>query len=418
MSSNNNDQQRKKDEASSSASARAPCLTNDDYDEEETTRRIRGGPSGAGIDFAPALSGPSPVSAEAQFRNVLQQKAAQAAPITNPVVPKVTTAPSAAKGAWILKSVPSLPEFHPLERTAVFVPNVTDVSEVSSRISSALRDMSVETKYDDEKAKVKCVTADGVDFRVRMYRGRNSYSHGVIVEVQRRFGTSADFYAETAAILDAAEGKANAVPAALGSTKSGNGSGSSLPMVVSDSEDDSYRPSGTSSLGMVAKMFGHAGYDSHYLAFQTLLPLTDSSKMGVATARAVSQELLKPGNAVGEQVLKLVLSASNKDDDEVDMFKLKNMAMTVLANAVQAVKGKIDLELREELRPVLIDELHSAKENPRQAQMAAKCVEFLLQDDHDAAGFHDCLETAVEVGTARHAGLMRQAQRALDKLQQ
>lgn len=104
---------------------------------------------------------------------------------------------------WTLSSVPTLPEFHSLERTAVFVPT-TIPSDVSSRISVILRERSIEAQYDDAKAKVKCTTAEGVDFRIRLYRGRGRYSHGIIVEVQRRFGTSLVFHNDTISILDGA----------------------------------------------------------------------------------------------------------------------------------------------------------------------------------------------------------------------
>lgn len=358
-----------------------------DDDEEETTRRVDLAPS-----FSPVLMRSAPLASKASttFRTTAAAR--------NDLLHD----PTKRKGVWELLEVPTLPEYHPLERSAVFVPHAS-ATNVSRRISEVLRDRSIEASYDDDKAKATCVSADGVDFRVRLYRGRGSFAHGIIVEVQRRFGSSLNFYQETMAILSAAEGKAPPPPPPQAAS-------ASLPM-VSDSEDD-YQPSGASSLAMVAKMFSHPGYDSHYLAYQTLIPLTDASKMGLATARSVSAELLRPGNDVGTKVLALVMARK----EEEDIFKLRTMAMTVLANAIQAVKGEVDMSLREELRPVLIQELYRADQNPRTAQMAGLCVEHLLQDDHDAAEFHDSLEKALEVGTARHAGLMRQAEKCLKKL--
>lgn len=354
----------------------------EDY-EEETTRRI------GAVSFEPFAAPPS----FAATVDVTQQKASTS------VVSPVTR--STSKGPWQLSKVPTLPEYHPLERTAVFVPNA-ESGDVASRISGVLRDRSIEAEYDDDKAKVKCLTAEGVDFRVRLYRGRGAYSHGIIVEVQRRFGASTNFHADTMAILDAAEGKTPVPPPPTLST--------ALPM-VSDVEDD-YQASGSSSLTMVGKMLDHAAYDSQYLAFQTLIPLTDSSKMGRSTSRSVSKALLTPGHPVGTKIVALVMG---KNDVE-DMFKLRTMAMTVLANAIQAVKGDIDMSLREEIRPMLMNELRTAATNPRCAQMAAVAVEYLLAEDHEAEEFYAPLETALEAGTARHAGLMRQAQRCLDKL--
>jgi len=368
-------------------------LVGSDDDGEETTRRIAVAPAFDPTQAAPfsspslGFSGPSPT---------LDTNVRKAQPSAVSMAGKTEK----DMGVWRLKEVPELPQYHPLERTAVFVPNA-EPSEVAIRISDVLRDRSIEASYDNEKAKVKCVTADGVDFRIRLYRGRGKFSHGIIVEVQRRFGASMNFHNDTMGILNAAEGKVPPPP----SLESSN------IIMVSDVEDD-YQPDGSSSLDMVAKMFQHAGYDSHYLGFQTLIPLTDGDKMGKATAKSVSAELLRPGNEVGTKVLALVMAKR----DEEDMFKLRSMAMTVFANAVASVKGNIDASLREEVRPVLIEELFNADKNPRSAQMAAKCVEHLLQGDHVAAEFHDALDKAREVGAARHAGLEKQAKRCLDKI--
>jgi len=377
-------------------------LTTGYEEDDETTRRV------GSVSFEPISFATHTVMPSSPFMvNTTLPKAAAAAA----AAPLAVSAPPAlpSSGLWMLKSVPTLPEFHPLERTAVFVPH-SHPGEVAARISDVLRERSMEATYDDDKAKVKGVTADGVDFRVRLYRGRHCYSHGIIVEVQRRFGTSYSFHKDTMAILDAAEGKTPPPPPpSLGGSSSSNSS-NSIPM-VSDNEDD-FVVNGSSSLAMVAKMLNHKGYDSHYLAFQTLLPLTDANKMGNKTAKAVSQELLKDGNEVGAIILGLVCAQKEEDD----MFKLRALAMTVLANAVKATKGDIDMALREELRPVLLNELNNAEKNPRTAQMAASCLEFLIHGDHDVAELQIALETAEQVGRSRHAGLKFQAGRCLKKI--
>jgi hypothetical protein len=98
------------------------------------------------------------------------------------------------------------------------------------------------------------------------------------------------------------------------------------------------------------------------------------------------------------------------------MFNLQVTAMTVIANALEAVNGAVSDIVRENLRPVLLQELGQAESNPRSAQMAARCVEFLLEGDHNIGELEIVLETALEAGTARHAGLRRQAQVCLDKI--
>jgi hypothetical protein len=303
----------------------------------------------------------------------------------------------------MLTDVPTLPEFYPLERTAVFVPNVP-AEEVASRVSSILWERSIEAAYDDASAKAKCVTADNVDFRVRLYRGRNQYSHGIIVEVQRRFGFSLNFHNDTIAILDAAEGKP---PRAL------------RPMdglaCLSDDSEDEYDPSlSASSLEFASRMLHHPGYDAHSLALQTLSSLTDPAKMGRRTAEALSRAMLEPGNEVGAKVVSLV--EDDKTDPE-ETFGHRLMAMTVLSNAIQAVSGNISDSLWEKLRPVFISILRSADANPQIAYLAARSIELLMKDDHNPSDLYSPLKSALVAGQARHAALARQSSLCLKKLE-
>jgi hypothetical protein len=399
MSSNEQDQKQKKPPPSFSGNDMPDniCLTMDDGG-EEVTRRV--GATSFQPSFEPMTSFAPP--SLSRFESNPGASSIPALPSKSLLVPseRLRERPS-DEGRWNLVDVPTLSQFHPLERTAVLVPHAKP-SEVSTRISDVLRDRSIEAFYEDDKAKVKCTTPDGVNFRVRLYRGRGDFNHGIIVEVQRRFGVSVNFHNDTNAILDAAQGK---IPPPPPSATSGN-----LPL-VSDSEDD-FETDGTSSLAMVSTMLKHQGYDSQYLALQTLSSLTNSSKMGASTARKVSLELLKPDNEVGSKVLALVV---NKKEEDY-MFNLQVLAMSVLANAIQAVNGVVSEFVREHLRPVLIDALRYADANPRSAQMAARCVEFLMDGDHDIGELHGELETAFESGKARHAGLMRQAQVCLNKI--
>jgi hypothetical protein len=374
-------------------------LDNDDDIGHEETRRVGGGfnPSFApnNISFEPppmmapmshtAFGGP----ASGMFSTASNKAQTQA--FSRP-----------AKFQWLLPDAPTLPEFHPLERTAVFVPN-TDASTVSGRISDVLRDRSIEASFDDTKGRARCVSADGVDFRVRLYRGRGQYKHGIIVEVQRRFGTSINFHSDTKAILDSAEGKTPSPPPTKPAT---------LPL---GPQEDNYKPSAGSSLGMVSRMLNFPGYDSQYLALQTLTSLTDPAKMGFATAKSVSTELMNSNtNDVGGKLLMLILS-SPKNQEET--FDLRVMAMNVLANVLNVVSGDIPESIKMQLRPVMKQDLRRAESNPRLATIAARCIEHLIDNDRSASDiYHDALEAAYQVGNDRHAGLMRQAERCLQKI--
>jgi hypothetical protein len=424
----------------------------------EATRRVGGGisfstfPSSASV--MPSFAPPSSMMTMGPTMRAVSGKAAPLEALPN-------AASKAEEGDWLLTKAPTLPQFHPLERTATFVPNITDVSLISSRISRVLRDRSIEANYDSNKAKVRCASMDGVDFRIRLYRGRTAqYSHGIIVEVQRRFGMSFTYHHDAQAILDAAHGKPTISVPPPPASASANGA-LVLPL-VSDAEDVSGTESeqdedasastppampSTSSMAMVATMFAHSDYSSQFLAYQTLIPLTSAARMGRSTAKSVATQLLQPGNPVGAKVLDAILSAgptpkNNKrayrgtleyesdddedgsgsstlnDDDAQYESKLQTMAWTVLSNAVHATKGQaVTTTLREELRPALLQALEDAAANPRHAQMAALCAEYVcMEDTGDEDDLVDALEQAVHIGRIKHAGLKAQAQRCLDKV--
>ena len=345
---------------------------------------------------------------------------------------------------WTLSSVPTLPEFHSLERTAVFVPT-TIPSDVSSRISVILRERSIEAQYDDAKAKVKCTTAEGVDFRIRLYRGRGRYSHGIIVEVQRRFGTSLVFHNDTISILDGAVGKVVSPPPALNPPPPPSSSSpllssshtveppspclmrssNNLPKVSDEDIDDADAdandndnddlgsshssspytvPSADSSLAMVAKMMHLEGFDSQYLGLQTLSPLVDSEKLSLSTARAVATKLLQPENEVGVKVVTYITNNTNcrkstnidgkkkkacgifdddddENDDDTDYMILRNMCLNILANSLRAYGTVPDSFIRSCTR-ALVHDLINAEKHPNTALLSAKCMEYFAQAGH------------------------------------
>jgi hypothetical protein len=237
-----------------------------------------------------------------------------------------------------------------------------------------------------------------------MYRGRKQYSHGVIVEVQRRFGFSVNFHNDTIVILDAAEGRPpRELPPMDG-----------LPCVSDDSEDE-YDPSvAASSLEFASKMLHQPGYEARCLALQTLSSLTDLVKMGRTTAKNLSRALLEPDNEVGATIVSLV--EDDKTDPE-ESFGQRLMAMTVLSNAIQAVSGNILDSLWEKIRPVFISILRHADTNPQIAYLTARSIELIIKDEHKASELYASLESALRAGQLRHAALARQAALCLKKLE-
>lgn len=376
---------------------------------EEVTRRIAFQPSFEPVPSfqnLPPLSSSSTTGKETHFAGPSKLSGGEEIPILQENEGKTSSSL-----LWKLKSVPSLPESYPIDRMAVFVPNASP-ADVSARISNVLRERSIEAVYDDENAKVQCTTSEGVDFRVRLYRGRDSFAHGIIVEVQRRFGASNVFYHDTIAILDAAEGNSSTSPPLLPTVAVAGAA--TLPLVdVDDDNLDDNLVDGSSALDMVSMMFSHHGYDAHFLALQTLSSLTDASKMGAATAHAVSSQLTTSDTQdVGAKVMSLVMNKEGEDDT----FNLRSMALVVVANVFQALRGEVTSALKEQLRPVLLDELRKADTAPRNALQAARVFEFYVlgNSNCDDNELHNLLVLAHKSGSVRYAALELEAQKCLD----
>lgn len=400
--SNSNNSNNSHDARSSGLDPSDPFLNikkNMDDHVHETTRRV------GGRGATPAMVAPSLGSMPMGFSNpAMKMPSPYGASISTATVKgQLASAVTEAKFVWNLTQVPALPECHPLERTAVFVPNSTPPM-VSSRVSDLLRERSIQAKYDDDKAKVKCVTTEGVDFRIRLYRGPKHFSHGIIVEVQRRFGFSLNFHNDTQAILDAAQGKKPLPPPVEKNV---------LPQVSDDDEEDSgpAPPSGSASLAVVEKMLALDGFDAQYLGIQTLSSLVDPDRMSTQTARRAAVALLKSEESpsVGEKVFGYITNRKPNDDS---YSQLRVMALGILANAMRA-SSFVPESLRPALRPVLVQDLLHAEDNTNAALLAAKCMEYFIRGDDDTMELHDAFEAARKVGEARHVFLMEQANRCI-----
>lgn len=401
MSSNNNQEKKPKKPASYH---RGPGADIDPSPMNQDTGVTRRAAAFGGVSFEPVIASEH-MPRMNNDATVKTGPSAKQAPVAAPAAAKPKAKPKSAF-VWDLKEIPTLPEFHPLERTADFI-TTDDPSEVTKRISKVLWERSIEAKYDNDKAKVKCVSPEGVDFRVRLYRGRGVWSIGVIVEVQRRFGSSPNFGDHVKAILKGSFPPPVPRPAVLARSVS------EVPL-VSDTEDD-HSPSpadSKKSIEWVEKLFLQGGYDSKLLALQTLSSLTDTKKMGPRTSKSVSTEVLSSSNEIGQILVELI---ENRNKEEETNFRF--LAFTILANALEATKGtQVEDLVRESTRPLLLKELNMAESNPRNAQMAAKCFEFLYKGDHDQGEIAVALEAAQQVGEARLAGLAAQTKRTLEMM--
>lgn len=299
---------------------------------------------------------------------------------------------------WKLDCAPALPDYYLLDDDSVFVEN-TSAKEIAVRLCEVLKELSIEATFDVVKAKARCVTLDHVDFRIFLYSGKGEYSNGIIVEVQRRDGSSLNFRSEVRGILDAALGK-SLTHTPLNVLK--------REVPVDQFATDDYGASDAiASIQSASQLLKQEAYCSKLLALQILSSSTEPSKIGKNTAELISQALLDPSNEIGDLVI------SNCQTSEIE-DSLSPLALSVLANALNAVPGKVCSRHRRALLPILIQYLEDATTSPRMAYFAARCLEPILrQESFSTSDVLSALRVAKRVGELKHNALSDQAKNCM-----
>lgn len=301
----------------------------------------------------------SPLSPLALHTNETKDKTAEV--ITTKSLWKVTNA-----------SVPTLPECYPLERTSVFIPH-TSASVVASRVTEILSERCINCKFSDEKAKIKCITSYNVDFRVRLYKGKGEFSHGIIIEVQRRFGFSPHFHADTQAILDAAEGKTEI------------SQGLPHPFVADNDLSDS---APLPSLDLISRLISSNKYDSQVLAINGLAALTDCDEIGQAKADYTIKSLsLKEYEVLRSYVFSIVRTGYLEENKPAESSVMKQDAVLekamILVARLMLQTDTTTCDHLKSLTPMLLSSLKNASHDTKLALHSASIILKMLKSSYD-----------------------------------
>mmetsp|Transcript_14932 Transcript_14932/g.32514 ORF Transcript_14932/g.32514 Transcript_14932/m.32514 type:complete len:456 (+) Transcript_14932:321-1688(+) len=342
-----------------------------------------------------------------------------------------------AVSKWSVGRLDSLPDDFPLERTSRRISTISG-SVVAARINDCLVTRSIEAVYNDVEAKAKCRTSDYVSFRIRLF---SDGEDGVVVEVQRRRGSSFNFMKDCRAILDAAEGRssgrsASLPTASLPALKPVSGlaclkgvkidapSTDEPSTVVKDAED----------------LLKQHQRDTNMLGMQNLEELTNPlstsqeavrlaarsvvSEDSSSTIRGAISSLLEFNSLQSEQSYQ----PAAKDEKDFDYDeRMHNLSLSVVYNALSAMEDEGSLSqhfksheswFHDTLIPVLVRDVESAKDRPHDACMAAKCIHCLagcapsVRESIMGAGALHALAKAKRFGAGNHASLAEVVERA------
>jgi len=346
---------------------------------------------------------------------------------------------------WNVKSddLDLVPVDYPLERTHREI--CEDACTVAKRISCALQALSIEAEYVSEEAKAKCKTNDCVGFRIRLYAGSET-GEPVVVEIQRRCGSSSSFMRSCRAILDAAEGKELKFGAATAAVQSRKlppfmmkkpiGQLKCLQSIAPAKLPPPPPTGGNLSLDNVIAMLRSKKRESNIMGLENLCCLTDEVKTAPSAAVSVSKTIIVGDDKydVREDIRSLTEGDGFDEEDDIvfsrHMKNVRHLALTIFANALSVCckDGCLVNAVEQQpwfvdyLIPLLLEELKCAETNTGNAYHAAWCLQSLIAASAVARqaltvnGGIAVLEEAHSVGLRRHELLFTETKRCLESL--
>lgn len=378
---------------------------------------------------------------------------------------------------WAPTELRPVPAFYPLERSSRVVDD--ELSEVVGRVSEANRVLSVHAIYCNETASASLLTAENVEMQLSLWKTGG----GIAVELQRRKGDSIAFHRYSRYLLDAAVGDFDPYEHV-------EKHGEQLDVIYSKkiqrllSLETGKEAATELENAIIAIEIAHGllmkdRMDARQLGLESLCLLTDPNKTGSTTALMASRVVLlgtaqdpgseqeddmmfdeAPFQEIRQTILSLIQLRRIGDADEFETARseeeehitiLHNLALAVLANALDVIENEENSKHEEEeFKPrartsseticenfisdatevsgdkeiikTLIAELGKAGDKPHNACLSAKCIGSLCRASQKARrrakelGAKTVVQTALEVGTRTHLKLEKECEKIITTL--
>lgn len=291
----------------------------------------------------------------------------------------------------------------------------SNASEIAARISDCLRRRSISASFSGVKAKATCVTSDGVEFRIRLFAGKEKFKGGVIVEVQRRSGWSTSYHQDCLALLESAE--CNII-----------GDCVIIEELVSPDNVMSNYSVEVKNLCLSKLLLLSDSVETKLLGIESLCSLTDVLKCGHETALNTAEALFLDSNNVHIQDILRVLVLQNKMNcNSISEFSLKRARLmslkTIMNSCIVLLKTKklkqallLNTWIEHYLISCLMNDLKNISD-PHTATVAARCLNAITSASVVATntaielGALQILESAHTAGTQSHAGLAHETKK-------
>jgi hypothetical protein len=358
--------------------------------------------------------------------------------------------------------------------------------DVVARVSEANRVLSVHAVYCNETATASLLTAENVEMHLSLWKaGGAKQPEGIAVELQRRRGDSIAFHRYSKHILDAAVGDFNTEEHLATH-------GEDLDVVYSkkvhrlltleEKEASTEWENAVIAIEIAHGLLMKDRMDARQLGLESLCLLTDPNKTGKTTALIASQVVLlgtaqsdgsgqdddnlmfdeAPFQEIRQTILSLIQLRRIGDADDFEaphteeeehITVLHNLALAVLANALDVIENEEKLQENpeetdaarsrassaseicdsfladadevagnREIIKTLISELGKAGDKPHNACLSAKCIGSLCRASEKARrkakelGAKTVVQTALDVGTRTHLKLEKECTKVMTTL--
>lgn len=397
---------------------------------------------------------------------------------------------SLESSAWSPSSLRPIPAFYPLEKSSRLVEDETAVA-VASRLADCFRTLSVQAHYDNEAATASLITAENVEMHLSLWKTpAGSPQDGILVELQRRNGDSIAFHRYSRTILDAAMGliEADDIPHDMLDDMMYSKRVQRLLSSELKNQQAQEHENAIIALEIAHGLVMKDRMDARTLGLESLCLLTDPRKTGIVTATLASHVVLlgstagieipgvenqksggimvdeAPFQEIRESIISLVQFSRIGDEDEDDaddesadnvhMTLLHNLALAVLANALDVIENPERFESepedtkprsrlrtsssaevaneflqqsdefsKKEILSTLIAELGKASQKPHNAALSAKCIGSLCRASDEAKrrakelGAKNVVSTALDVGVRTHLKLETECKKVVKALE-
>jgi len=313
---------------------------------------------------------------------------------------------------WRVTKVP--PAIYPIERTHEVLHHVPPLV-VADRVAACLRELSIGAAYDHRDAICRAELDDLTRFNIRLFGDNDD----IILELQRRSGSSLTFHNAAQIILLSAKGRHPKNPIPKGCSPCWSLRAAKYRCCHESkageegrrvSEDGSIEGSiRGGDLAMVDCLLRKNMLDARLLAMESLRYLTDENSSGADTSTAVAQVILCGSDEqsvnIRDALFSLVVNGTLDNDgcnrcpcdcgiiDDKYNHAMHETALVVLANALGILlkdgrkdPGKLVCcsEATQELLVALCEDIADAEEKPTDAYQALRCMFELVQTSNSA----------------------------------